>query len=132
MNVVAFLFAELAFIWSAIYWLSDDKPRMRRSLALAVLLMFTVFWLSGCGLLGRDHVVVRPQAVEVPKYLREPLPAKLVQPCEYAKPDPACWRDGHREFCNKQLLQIIDGQDKVLGDCSDDKAALRALDAGKT
>ena len=131
MNVIAFIFSELAFVWAAILWLRDERRRARRCLAIAVLLLFAVFWLSGCGLIEKPHVVVKSESVEVPKYLREPIPAKLVQPCEYAKPDPACWRDGHREFCNKQLLQIIDGQDKALIDCSDDKAALRALGPGQ-
>lgn len=81
--------------------------------------------LAGC---GTEHVVVKPQAVEVAKYFRAPLPEKLVHACGYVEPDPACWRDGQREYCDGQLLDMRLGYRKALADCNDDKTALRALE----
>jgi hypothetical protein len=83
--------------------------------------------LSGCWLLPQTRTVVKPQTVEVPKYIRAALPGNLVKACKYAEPDPACFREGHREFCDEQLLDMRLGYRKALGDCDDDKTELRAL-----
>lgn len=81
--------------------------------------------LSGCAWFA-PRTVVKPETVEVTKYQREPLPPALLQACVYVEPDPACWRDDHREFCNEQLLQMRLGYRQALASCNDDKAALRA------
>jgi len=82
--------------------------------------------LAACGMFD-SHVVVKPQTVEVPKDTRAPLPAPLVRECTYAEPDPGCWREGKREFCNEQLLDMRLGYRQALTNCNDDKTALRAL-----
>jgi len=82
--------------------------------------------LTGCTIF-KPHTVVKPEVVEVPKYIREPLPAELVKTCVYVEPDPACWRKDHREFCDEQLLEVRLGY-RMKAKCDDDdKAALRAL-----
>lgn len=91
-----------------------------------VVVILAALLLSGCGLIP-TRTVVKPQVVEVSKYVRAPLPAQLVQPCRYAEPDPACWRDGQPEFCNEQLLAMRLDYRHALNKCDDDKTALRAL-----
>jgi hypothetical protein len=85
--------------------------------------------LAGCAWWPQTRTVVKPQTVEVPKYIRAALPSDLVKACKYAEPDPACLRDGRREFCNEQLLDMRLSYRKALSDCDDDKTALRALQA---
>lgn len=89
----------------------------------------TLLMLAGCGLLPQTRTVVKPQTVEVSKYIRAALPANLTKACKYAEPDPACMRDGQREFCNQQLLDMRLDYRQALSDCDDDKTALRALQA---
>lgn len=126
--IAAFLAVEIMLLAAfANTVFAGSRKKTWRLLGIAALGLLCVFWLAGCSWLGRDHVVVKPEPVEVPKYLREPLPAKLVQPCVYAEPDPACWRDGHREFCNRQLLDMRAAYADALAQCNDDKTALRAL-----
>jgi len=98
---------------------------MLAQLTRALMIAFAVALLAGC---GQEHVVVKPQSIEVPKYLRAPLPDKLVRACTYIEPDPVCWRDGHREYCNEQLLEMRLSYRKALANCNDDKTALRALE----
>ena len=96
---------------------------MKRALAAALIASIVA---SGCGLLP-TRTVVKPQTVEVSKYIRAPIPEELTRSCTYAEPDPACWRDTHPEFCNEQLLQMRLAYRYVLRRCDDDKTALRAL-----
>lgn len=101
-----------------------------RGVRILFVLAFTALCavsLSACSWL-KPHTVVKPQIVEVTKYQREALPPLLLQPSIYAEPDPACWRDGHREFCNEQLLDMRLGYRHALGSCNDDKTALRAAE----
>ncbi|MBN8885920.1 MAG: hypothetical protein J0I77_09390 [Rudaea sp.] len=92
---------------------------------VAALAALSAASVSGCTWFT-PRTVVKPETVEVTKYQREPLPPALLQAYIYVEPDPACWRDGHREFCNEQLLQMRLGYRQALSSCNDDKAALRA------
>lgn len=73
-------------------------------------------------------VLTRPVTVEVPVPVRTPLPAELVQPCRLVEPDPACWREGQREFCNGQLIAIRDDYRAALRTCDARMTRLRALE----
>lgn len=118
------IIAALACLFTA--WRLMRIDYRQAGVWLIVCLLFTTcgFLLAGC---GQEHVIVKPQTVEVAKYTRAALPEKLVRPCTYVEPDAACWRDSQREFCDGQLLEIRDGYRKALSDCNDDKSALRAL-----
>lgn len=99
---------------------------MLRKICAGMLCAALLTILSGCSIF-KPHTVVKPEIVEVPRYIREPLPADLVKTCEYAEPDPACWRNDHREFCDEQLLEVRLGY-RAKARCDNaDKAALRAL-----
>lgn len=102
-----------------------------RKILVAVFVVLFMLLATGCDLLP-TRTVVKTETVEVPKYQRAPLPKKLVQPCTYVEPDPACWRadqngNGHREFCNEQLNEIKLGYRNALGECDADKTQLRSL-----
>lgn len=83
---------------------------------------------GGCDLL-RPRVLVKPEVVEVVHEVRTPLPAALVRPRTVAEPDPACWWDTSRVYCNGQLAEMHAADHAALDLCNADKAALRALDA---
>lgn len=95
---------------------------MNRRIVSAVVAIIVV---AGC---TPAPTVIKPEPVEVPRYLHVPLPAELVAACTFTEPDAACWREGKREFCNGQLTQMLNGYRLALWLCSADKSALRALD----
>lgn len=95
-----------------------------RWIVLAALLVLV----GGCDLL-RPRVLVKPEVVEVVHEVRTPLPAALVQPRTVAEPDPACWWDTSRVYCNGQLAELRAEYRAALAQCNADKAALRQLDA---
>ena len=76
--------------------------------------------------------IVRTQTVYVPTPVHTPLPAALLAPCTFAAPDPACWRDTTREYCNGQLVEIRDGLRAALAECEARMVQLRALDTEAT
>lgn len=94
----------------------------------ACLLACALAALVGCG--SKPAVVTRPIAVEVQVPVREPLPAELLQPCRLVEPDPACWREGQREYCNGQLVVIRDDYRAALRTCDSRMTRLRALETG--
>lgn len=96
---------------------------------IAVLMILAAV-IAGCGLCP-DRVVVKPQVVNVPTYIRAPIPADLTKPCTLAEPDPACLRAGKREFCNGQLATMRADYHDALAKCDADKTALRALGKSK-
>jgi hypothetical protein len=109
----------LFFITAALALVTKQRWLFFMTIALCILCMLT-----GC---GTEHVVVKPQTEYVAKYYRAPLPEKLTRPCTYVEPDAVCWREGKREFCDEQLLDMRYGYRKALADCNDDKTGLRAL-----
>lgn len=72
--------------------------------------------------------VVRTQTVEVPKYIRVPIPAQLIAPTVVTDPAPACGS----AFCNGQLATMLGDYRSGLFQCNADKAALRELDTSPT
>lgn len=99
-----------------------------KSIVRCVLLGALLAMATGCDLL-RPHVLVRPEVVEVPREVRTPLPAALLQPRTVAEPDPACWWDTSRVLCNGQLAELRATYRAALEQCNADKSALRELDA---
>jgi hypothetical protein len=85
---------------------------------------FLAFALAGC---CRERVVVRPEPVEVVREVRAPIPGDLLRPSGLVEPDGACWRDGKRVLCNRQLAEGLLECRVALASCDADKAALRAL-----
>jgi hypothetical protein len=71
---------------------------------------------------------VKIQTVEVPKYVHAKIDARYLAPCVYAEPDPACFADTKREFCNGQLKDIRLGYRDALNRCNADKAAIKDAD----
>ena len=93
-------------------------------LALSMLLLVLLAAISGC---WQDRVIVKPQIVEVPVYVREPIPEQLTTPIVVAWPDAACWRDTKREWCNGQLDYMARiAYPQALEQCNADRAALSA------
>jgi hypothetical protein len=91
------------------------------------LLVALALLLAGCAWRSPE-TIVKTQTIEVPRYVREPIPAPLLRPCRYVEPEPDCLRDGHREFCNGQLLEMRLAYRRALQLCDDDKSALRAAE----
>ena len=90
--------------------------------AIRVALFGLLLVLAGCA----PAPVVKTQTVEVPRYVRTHIDASLTAPCVYAEPDPACYVEGKREFCNGQLRDMRTGYRDALMRCNADKAAIRA------
>ena len=86
----------------------------------AVLLAATIL-LTACA--------AQPQIpITVTKYVHTPISAQLLQPCSAATPDPACWRDTTRVYCNGQIKDMIADYRDALARCNADKAAIQAAD----
>jgi hypothetical protein len=94
--------------------------RVALVLALALLIGAVVALLSAC---SPPAQIVRTQTVEVPKYIRTPIPAKLIEPTVVAEPAPLCGST----FCNGQLATMLGDYRSGLGQCNADKTALREL-----
>jgi len=96
---------------------------MRRAalvLWLALLIGTAVTLFSGCT--PPTHVVLT-QTVEVPKYIRVPIPAQLIAPTVVADPAPQCGKS----YCNGQLATMLGDYRSGLYQCNADKTALRQL-----
>ena len=78
--------------------------------------------LAGC---APAKQVVRTETVEVPKYIRTPIPAELVQPTVVVEPAPLCGST----FCNGQIATMLGDYRAGLNQCNADKSALRNLNA---
>jgi hypothetical protein len=76
--------------------------------------------------------LTKPVTVEVPKYIRVPIPAALVQDRIVTEPEPACQLTGVRVFCNGQIAQLLADYRAALAASNADKAALRELDSSPT
>ncbi len=97
-------------------------------LAALALLALALLALAACTP-SQDRVLVRPQVVEVPRYLRAEIPAPLVEPLPFAIPDGACWRDGVRVLCNGQLAAALLECRATVDRANADRAALRNIQA---
>ena len=95
---------------------------MASSMALCVFLL-----LAGCA--SAPKVITRTVTVDVPVATRVQIPGDLIAPCRVAEPDPACWRDTRREYCNGQLVAIRDMYRAALATCDARMTQLRALDS---
>lgn len=86
--------------------------------------------LAGCATAPAPKQIVRTETIEVPHYIREPLPAEFVQPRDVV-PQPAnCTLNGRPVLCNGELRKERDDYRDALRLSNADKACLRALDAG--
>lgn len=104
---------------------TEQVESVSRTLSTTLALMLFATLAVGC---TSPKVITRTQTVEVPMVTRVPIPADLVVPCRVAEPDPACWRDTRREFCNGQLVAIRDLYRAALATCDARMTQLRALD----
>lgn len=74
--------------------------------------------------------IVKTVQVDVPKYIRTPLPAALIQDRIVVEPDPSCWFGTERVFCNGQMATMLADYREQLAQSNADKAALRAINLG--
>lgn len=79
--------------------------------------------ITGC---YRDRALVKPQPVEVPTYIREPIPAQLTAPIVVTWPDGACWAGTERALCNGQLASLLIDYREAVEMCNADRQALRS------
>jgi hypothetical protein len=93
-----------------------------RVIGMLALLVAIAIHLTAC---GPTRPVVKSIAVEVPREVRVPVDASLLQPCVVAEPDPACWDGTTRVFCNGQLATMRQQYREALRLCTADKAAIR-------
>jgi hypothetical protein len=87
-----------------------------------MLIAITIVLAAGC---TPPAQVVRTQTVEVPKYIRTPIPAALVAPTVVTEPAPACGA----LFCNGQIATMLGDYRAGLNQCNADKDALRQLNS---
>jgi len=80
-----------------------------------------LIFLAGC---TTPAQIVRTQTIEVPKYIRVPIPAQLIAPTVVADPAPQCGK----AYCNGQLATMLGDYRSGLFQCNADKAALRQLE----
>lgn len=73
------------------------------------------------------RLITRTETVEVPRYVRTPVPAELTTPRTTAAPPPACRDGGARVLCNGQLAQWTLDLRERLDQCNADKASIAAL-----
>lgn len=78
--------------------------------------------LAGCAATPQKPIV-QTQTVEVPKYIRIPIPTDYVQDRTVIEPVPGCGK----WFCNGQVAVMIDDYRAALRQSNADKAALRKL-----
>jgi len=90
--------------------------------AVALLIGAAIALLSACAPASQ---IVRTQTVEVPKYIRTPIPARLIAPTVVTDPAPLCGS----AFCNGQLATMLGDYRSGLNQCNADKAALRVLNS---
>jgi hypothetical protein len=95
---------------------------------IAAALVISCALVAGCTS-ATDRVLVRPQVVEVPRYVRTPIPAELTAPIVVPWPDGRCWLDTARVLCNGQLAALLLDYREALERANADRAALRAADA---
>lgn len=79
--------------------------------------------LAGC---AQDRVLIKPQVVEVPVYVREPIPDALTIPLRVNWPDGSCWTGTKRVLCNGQLASLLIDYREALEQCNADRKVLRA------
>lgn len=117
--------AALAVVLVAVALAAKPGARWLLQVRVAMLLAVALV-LTACA--PPPPQIVKHDAVEVTKYVRTPIPAELVQPNEYAKPDPRCVdADGKRVFCNGQVRENAAKCEEQLNACNADKALLRQL-----
>jgi len=102
------------------------EPSTGRAQLIKVLIVGTLLalLLVGC---APPAQVVRTQTVEVPKYIRTPIPAELVQPTVVVEPAPLCGST----FCNGQVATMLGDYRAGLNQCNADKSALRELNSSE-
>lgn len=88
------------------------------------LIALALILLPACATAPKPIIV--PERIDVPRYIRAPLSPEFVQDRIVAEPDPACWIDTQRAFCNKQIAMMLNDYRAALRQSNIDKAALRA------
>jgi hypothetical protein len=111
---------------SAAYAMRYPARTVRHRFLLTVLLALLA--LAACTP-TKDRVLVRPQVVEVPRYIRAEIPAQLIEPLSNTRPDGSCWRDGARVLCNGQLAAALLECRATVDRANADRAALRNIQA---
>ena len=96
---------------------------LSRAAAIALTASCAALALLGC----TPKTLVRTVPVPVAKYIRAPLPESLIQPCRVIEPDPACWGNQTRQFCNGQMATMLYDYRAALEACDADKTALRSI-----
>ena len=91
-------------------------------IALVIIIAFPL--LSACAATPPKQIV-QYKTVEVPTYIRAPIPEQYTQDRIVVEPKPACGA----LYCNGQLAYIIDDYRAALRQSNLDKAALRSLDS---
>lgn len=108
---------------SGVGWRSCRGP-ITRWPASSILAAATM--LAGC---APCTPLIKTVDVPITKYVRQPVDAKLLEPCTYAEPDRACMRAGAREFCNGQLVSMLTDYRAALAACD---SQIRAIASEKT
>lgn len=70
------------------------------------------------------RVVVKPELIEVPKYIVRPIAPELVAPIDVYWPDPMCFVDGIRVYCNGQLATMLLNYREALEKANADRQTL--------
>lgn len=93
---------------------------------MLICLVCAVGSIAGCS----SPVVVKPQTVEVDKFVVVPIPEALLRSCDVAEPPKDCKRSGKADFCNGTLSALLDMYRLATHNCSDDKIKIRDLSTG--
>lgn len=75
------------------------------------------------------RTIVRTETVEVPRYVRAPVPAELTTPRTADTPAAACRDAAQAVLCNGQLAGWAFDLRHALEQCNADKASIAALGA---
>jgi len=90
-----------------------------------IAIAFALALVAGC---TTPAQVIRTQTVEVPKYIRVPIPDQLVQPLVVIEPKPLCGST----FCNGQLATLLQDYRDAFAVCNADRATQRDLNTHAT
>ena len=96
--------------------------RLRSALHLACLVLLLLF-VSAC-VPGR--IAVKPQTVEVTRYVREEIPSGLTYPISIYEPEPLCVDPitKVKVLCNGQLANLLIDYRNAVNSCNIDRNAV--------
>jgi hypothetical protein len=95
------------------------------------LALITALVMIASGCTPTPAQIVKTRDVEVTTYVREPIPADLIQDRIVVEPAPKCTLDGKPRLCNGQTATALQDYRDTLKQSNADKAALRELNAAQ-